>query len=97
MEPELLVDPSAVADGLNRIAKEIAARVADDVALIGIRRGGEPVAQELGRILGAITGNIVLLGLVDITLYRDDAATALPSPPITVCSSTVTMTGTLAA
>ena len=82
METKLLVDSATVADGLARIAKEIAANGADDVALIGIRRGGEAVAQELGRLLGAISGNIVLLGLVDITLYRDDAATALPSPRI---------------
>jgi pyrimidine operon attenuation protein / uracil phosphoribosyltransferase len=82
MDSKLLVDAATVADGLARIAKEIAAAGADDVALIGIRRGGEAVAQELGRLLGAISGNIVLLGLVDITLYRDDAATALPSPRI---------------
>jgi pyrimidine operon attenuation protein / uracil phosphoribosyltransferase len=78
----LLVDPSAVADGLERIAKEIADRDGGDVFLVGIRRGGEPVAQHLARLLGRRTGQIIRLGSVDITLYRDDAATALPSPRI---------------
>ncbi|RLB58981.1 MAG: bifunctional pyr operon transcriptional regulator/uracil phosphoribosyltransferase PyrR [Deltaproteobacteria bacterium] len=78
---ELLVDAAAVADGLQRITKEIAERdPGADLALVGIRRGGEPVAQHLARLLGARTGQIILLGSVDITLYRDDAATALPSP-----------------
>jgi pyrimidine operon attenuation protein/uracil phosphoribosyltransferase len=83
MEHELLVEPAAVAEGLERIAKEIVERDAhEDLHLIGIRQGGEPVAQRLARSLGARTGAIIKLGSVDITLYRDDAATALPSPRI---------------
>ncbi len=81
---QLLVEPQAVVEGMERIAKEIIARDPDasDLHLVGIRQGGEPVAQRLARMLGARTGNIIKLGSVDITLYRDDAATALPSPRI---------------
>jgi len=80
---DVLVAPDAVAEGLERIAKEIIDREPDDeVFLVGIRRGGEPVAQHLARAIGRRTGRIVKVGLVDITLYRDDAATALPSPRI---------------
>ncbi|MBW2457764.1 MAG: bifunctional pyr operon transcriptional regulator/uracil phosphoribosyltransferase PyrR [Deltaproteobacteria bacterium] len=81
-DAELLVDAEVVADGLQRISKEIAEGDpgAKDLALVGIRRGGEPVAQHLARLLGQRTGRIIQLGSVDITLYRDDAATALPSP-----------------
>ncbi len=80
---DVLVAPEAVADGLERIAKEIIDREPnEEVFLIGIRRGGEPVAQFLARAIGRRTGRIVKLGSVDITLYRDDAATALPSPRI---------------
>lgn len=83
VEQEQLVDADTVAEGLSRIAKEIAARdPGDDVALVGIQRGGEPIAQLLAKAVGERTGRIVLLGSVDITLYRDDAATALPSPRI---------------
>lgn len=82
MSDDLLLAADTVAEGLARIAKEIAEQSPSDVALIGIRRGGEPIAQLLGRLVGARTGQIVQLGSVDITLYRDDAATALPSPRI---------------
>ncbi|MCA9624355.1 MAG: bifunctional pyr operon transcriptional regulator/uracil phosphoribosyltransferase PyrR [Myxococcales bacterium] len=83
MGEALLVGPSEVAEGLERIAKEIVERDrVDDLALIGIRQGGEAVAQELGRKLGRRSGKVIRLGSVDITLYRDDAATALPSPRI---------------
>jgi len=83
MADDVLVTPEAVAEGLERIAKQIAERDgSNDLALVGIRRGGEPVAQQLARLVGARTGQIVLLGTVDITLYRDDASTALPNPLI---------------
>jgi pyrimidine operon attenuation protein/uracil phosphoribosyltransferase len=81
---ELLIEPGQVTTGLDRIAKEILARDPDggDPVLIGIRRGGEPIAQQLARLIGSRSGRITQLGSVDITLYRDDAATALPSPRI---------------
>lgn len=84
MNEELLVDVATVADGLERIAKQIVERDSDtsDLSLVGIRVGGEPVAQHLARLLGKRTGQLIPLGSVDITLYRDDAATALPSPRI---------------
>ena len=79
-----LVDPQKVTDGLRRVAAEIAQRDRDrpDLALVGIRRGGEPVAQHLARLIDAQRQGSVELGSIDITLYRDDAATALPSPRI---------------
>jgi pyrimidine operon attenuation protein/uracil phosphoribosyltransferase len=83
MDEELLVDAEAVAEGLGRIAQAIVARDATaDLSLVGIRRGGEPVAERLVALLEQSTGKRVRLGSVDITLYRDDAATALPSPRI---------------
>lgn len=76
-----------VAAGLQRIVAEILERDAvhgdaGDLALVGIRRGGEPLSRELARLLGAARKRPVRVGSVDITLYRDDAATALPSPRI---------------
>jgi pyrimidine operon attenuation protein/uracil phosphoribosyltransferase len=81
---EALLDPAAIARGLRRVAGEIAerGRGVHDLALIGIRRGGEPLAQRLAALLLEIEGEAPLVGAVDITLYRDDAATALPNPRI---------------
>jgi pyrimidine operon attenuation protein/uracil phosphoribosyltransferase len=84
MTEEILLDPETVAAGLERIAGEIAARDAHlaDLAFVGIRTGGEPLAARLAVLLRERAGRPIKVGSVDITLYRDDAATALPSPRI---------------
>jgi pyrimidine operon attenuation protein/uracil phosphoribosyltransferase len=81
--PDTLLDPTAIARGLRRVALEIAERgPVKDLALVGIRRGGEPLAARLAALLLELEGTAPLVGAVDITLYRDDAATALPNPRI---------------
>jgi pyrimidine operon attenuation protein/uracil phosphoribosyltransferase len=50
--------------------------------LVGIRRGGEPLTTRLQRWLEDLEGRKVPTGTVDITFYRDDAATRLPNPRI---------------
>ena len=78
-----LVEAADVARGLRRIASEIAEHHASgDVLLIGVRRGGDRVAEHLAEALEQLTGRRPPLGSVDITLYRDDAAAALPNPRI---------------
>jgi pyrimidine operon attenuation protein/uracil phosphoribosyltransferase len=86
---DLLVDADTVARAVKRMAVSIVeealrsgARSADDLAIVGIRRGGVPVALTLARAIGEAEGREVPLGTVDIALYRDDAATALPDPKI---------------
>jgi pyrimidine operon attenuation protein/uracil phosphoribosyltransferase len=81
---DVLLDPEAAYRGLRRIALEIAerGRGTADLALVGIRRGGEPIARRLAELLGELEGARPPVGSLDITLYRDDAATALPSPRI---------------
>jgi pyrimidine operon attenuation protein/uracil phosphoribosyltransferase len=82
--PRVVMDESAVAAALGRIAQEIAARHPAGVplALVGVRRGGIPLAARLHGLLDAAGRGGVRVGTVDITLYRDDAATALPNPQI---------------
>jgi pyrimidine operon attenuation protein/uracil phosphoribosyltransferase len=79
-----ILSADEVARGLRRIAGEVAERHADlsKLVLIGIRRGGVPIAEALANYLGQFDQGTPLLGSVDITLYRDDAATALPNPRI---------------
>jgi len=80
---EVLLDPVAIGRGLRRVAGEIAERGGvRDLALVGIRRGGEPIAERLAVLLHELEGETPLTGSIDITLYRDDAATALPNPRI---------------
>jgi pyrimidine operon attenuation protein/uracil phosphoribosyltransferase len=79
-----LLGPDEVARGLRRVAGEIVERHRglDRVAVIGIRRGGIPVAKQLIKWLTELEGRPIPFGSVDITLYRDDAATALANPRI---------------
>ena len=59
---------------LTRIAHEILERNRglDDIALVGIRTRGVPLARRIARSLHDINGDDVATGALDITLYRDD-------------------------
>jgi pyrimidine operon attenuation protein/uracil phosphoribosyltransferase len=80
----ILLDADGVARGLRRVAGEIVERHrgTEGLVLIGIRRGGVPLARELARWIRELEHRDLPIGTVDITLYRDDAATALPNPRI---------------
>ena len=81
-----LLDPESVARGLRRMAGEIVERHAGapDLVLVAVRRGGIAVARALALWLKELEAREPPLGSVDITLYRDDASTALPNPRIGV-------------
>jgi pyrimidine operon attenuation protein/uracil phosphoribosyltransferase len=59
---------------LTRIAHEILERNRglDDLALVGIRRRGVPLARRIAGIIHGINDHDVPTGVLDITLYRDD-------------------------
>jgi pyrimidine operon attenuation protein/uracil phosphoribosyltransferase len=59
---------------LTRIAHEILERNRglEELALIGIRTRGVPIAKRLARAIHEISGHDVPTGALDITLYRDD-------------------------
>lgn len=65
-----------VARTIARIAREVVEhhRTLDDLALVGIRTAGAPIARRLSDELHGITGFRVPTGTLDITLYRDDLA-----------------------
>ena len=70
----LVMEADGIRRALVRIAHEIVERNrgVGDVALVGIRRRGVPLAQRLARSLLEISGGEVPTGALDITLYRDD-------------------------
>jgi pyrimidine operon attenuation protein / uracil phosphoribosyltransferase len=83
-DAELLADAEAIARSVRRMAVSIveAAGGAGALAIVGIRRGGVPLAERIADEIERSEGTRVPVGSVDITLYRDDAATALPDPKI---------------
>lgn len=79
----LLMDATQMNRALSRIAHEIIERNkgTEQVALVGIRRRGIPLAQRLAARLKAFEGREVPVGSLDITLYRDDLS-ELASLPV---------------
>jgi pyrimidine operon attenuation protein / uracil phosphoribosyltransferase len=70
----VVMDAERIHRSLTRIAHEILERNrgTDDLAFVGIRARGVPIATRLAAHLKAIAGNDVPTGALDITLYRDD-------------------------
>jgi pyrimidine operon attenuation protein/uracil phosphoribosyltransferase len=91
----VLLDAASVKRGLIRVAGQIAERHhgSTELVLVGIRRGGVAVAERLRACLERIEPGEVPLGTVDITLYRDDAASALPNPRIGPSEIPVSLNG----
>ena len=69
-----ILNADGIRRALTRIAHEILERNngTQDIVLIGVRRRGIPLAQRLAVLIKEIEGAEVPLGVVDITLYRDD-------------------------
>lgn len=70
----VVMDAARVSRSLTRIAHEILERNRgiEDVALVGIRARGVPLAVRIASELKTLTGIEVPTGALDITLYRDD-------------------------
>jgi pyrimidine operon attenuation protein/uracil phosphoribosyltransferase len=83
-EKKVIMDEIAIKRALTRIAHEIIERNkgVDQVALIGIRRRGGPLATRLAELIEEIEGVKVPVGILDITLYRDDLTTLSSQPQV---------------
>lgn len=69
-----VMEPSDISRGLRRIAHEIIERNKGigDLVLLGIPTRGVPLAARLAAMLESIEGQDVPVGILDVTLYRDD-------------------------
>ena len=78
------MDAGRMTRTLRRIADEIFERHPDtkDLALVGIRSRGVPLARRLARLLAEGARAEPAVGALDITLYRDDF-TSIAAQPIT--------------
>lgn len=70
----VIMDDAAVSRALRRIAHEVIERNngCENVAVIGIRRRGLPLARKIAGHIENIENINVPVGEIDITLYRDD-------------------------
>jgi pyrimidine operon attenuation protein/uracil phosphoribosyltransferase len=70
----VVIDTDRMTRTLTRIAHEILERNRDleELALVGIRTRGVPIARRIAHAIHEINGHDVPTGALDITLYRDD-------------------------
>jgi pyrimidine operon attenuation protein/uracil phosphoribosyltransferase len=78
----VVMDAEGIDRSLTRIAYEILERNkgVEDVVLVGVRTGGVFLAERLKKKIAAIEGVDVPMGVLDITLYRDDLLTTNRKP-----------------
>ena len=79
-----LMDEAQLRRTVTRMAHELIERNkgVGDVALVGIRRRGEPLARMLAEAVERVEGARLSVGTVDITFYRDDLTHASRDPKL---------------
>lgn len=72
-----IMDADGIRRAVTRIAHEIVEKNkgTDDLVLIGIRTRGVPLAERIHKRISEFENASIPLGLLDITLYRDDLST----------------------
>ena len=82
VEKTVIMDEQGIRRALIRIAHEIIEnnKGIEDVVLVGIRTRGVPIAERLAAEIGKIEGRCLSVGILDITLYRDDLSTLSYQP-----------------
>lgn len=83
-DKNVIMDDMGMKRALIRIAHEIIEKNkgVQDLAVVGIRRRGGPLAQRLAERIGEIEDVVVPVGILDITLYRDDLTTLATQPMV---------------
>ncbi|MBE7030055.1 MAG: bifunctional pyr operon transcriptional regulator/uracil phosphoribosyltransferase PyrR [Ruminococcaceae bacterium] len=83
-EKALIMDEAAMERAISRIAFEIIEKNkgTDSLAIIGIQRRGVSLAKKITEKIRQVEGVDVPMGILDITLYRDDLSLLNYSPVI---------------
>src|SRR5262245_48283240 len=83
-EKSQLMSASEIDRTLVRLAHEILERALDvnKLAFIGIRRRGVPLAQRLAEKIEVLEHRKIPVGVLDISLYRDDLSTVSHQPVV---------------
>ena len=84
VEKTVLMDAQAIKRALTRISHEIIEKNkgVKDIVIVGIRTRGVPLAERIATEIEKIEGTKVPVGILDITLYRDDLSTLAYQPVV---------------
>ena len=83
-EKAKIMDQEAMERALKRIAHEIVEKTkgTKELAIIGIRNRGAYLAEKVAAYIDKIEKTKVPVGILDITLYRDDLTTVAEQPVV---------------
>ena len=83
-EKAKIMDKEAMERALMRIAHEIVEKTkgTESLAIVGIRNRGVYLAERIAAYIGRIEKTKVPVGILDITLYRDDLTTVAEQPQV---------------
>lgn len=83
-EKAQILDSTQIRRALTRISHEIVERNrgTEDLLLVGIRTRGVPLAQRLAQMIAEFEDAEVPVGVLDISLYRDDLSSVAEQPVI---------------
>lgn len=84
VKKNVIMDSEAIRRALVRIAHEIIEKNkgVEDVVIVGIRTRGVPLAQRIAAEINAIENCEMTVGMLDITMYRDDLSTLGYNPVV---------------
>ena len=94
-EKAQLMSASEIDRTLVRLAHEVLEKSEDldRLAFVGIRRRGVPIAQRLAARIKALEGLEIPVGILDISLYRDDLSTISAQPVLNATEIGFPVTG----
>lgn len=78
---------------LLKIAKDIVSDGTENVALVGIRTRGVPLAHWLAKRIESVQGKPIDVGSLDINLYRDDLSEVSEQPVVRPTDLPFSITG----
>ena len=95
VDKTVLMDKDAIRRALTRISHELVERNKGTagIVLVGIRSRGIPLAERIAAAIEKIEGTKPALGILDITLYRDDLSTLSYQPIVRETEIPVDITG----
>ena len=95
IDKTVLMDSEGIRRALTRISLEIVEKNkgVENIVLVGIRTRGVPIAERLAANIEKIEGQKPPVGVLDITLYRDDLSTLAYQPIVRPTELPVDITG----
>src|SRR3972149_5992481 len=84
MKKNIVIDDAGFKRTVNRLAHEVVEKNtgAEGIVVVGIRTRGDYLAHRVAEKIEEIEGKKVLVGCLDITLYRDDLRGRLDQPQL---------------